>query len=138
MVHNDFISSEKSRKRYWARSMAGFKYFSNAAPNLAHYSLAAIEAKGYVNHIISQNVDGLHQRAGSKNVLNLHGKIELVRCLSCNSILSRQDFQNSLEELNGHMIREMMHVTTEHTSEELLKIRADGDMDLGNLDLTDV
>ena len=137
MVHSEFVSNESSRKRYWARSMAGYQYFSNASPNSAHYALSKIESAGMLDLIISQNVDGLHQKAGSKNVLNLHGRIDYVKCLSCKTVVPRGDVQTFFEEVNGHLLPSV-HVAASHCPQELLKIRADGDMDLGNIDLSQV
>jgi NAD-dependent SIR2 family protein deacetylase len=96
----DFLSSEHSRKRYWARGLIGWRRMRAAQPNDAHRSLAALEAQGRVVQLVTQNVDGLHQAAGSRNVIDLHGRVDVVRCLACDRRLSRQRVQAALVERN--------------------------------------
>src|SRR5689334_530660 len=79
----DFVASEYTRRRYWARSLVGWRRMSTARPNDAHHALAALERQGYMEQLVTQNVDGLHQAAGSANVIDLHGRIDVVRCMSC-------------------------------------------------------
>lgn len=131
MIHHDFITHESARKRYWSRSMSGFKYLSNATPNIAHKSLASLQRKGRITKLITQNVDGLHQKAGTENVLNLHGRIDTVKCLSCGFTTSRQEFQLDLERVNASLSKILKE------KEHILKIRADGDMDLESFDLSE-
>lgn len=92
----DFLSSESVRQRYWARSLVGWPRFSLARPNPAHSSLARLETAGMVRHLVTQNVDGLHQRAGSRRVLDLHGRLDTVECLSCHERSSRESLQQRL------------------------------------------
>lgn len=94
--YQDFVRHETSRVRYWARSVAGWLRFHAAAPNAAHRALAAMEDDGHVLGIITQNVDGLHHAAGSRRVIELHGSLAAVRCLSCARTMSRTDFQARL------------------------------------------
>ena len=89
MMHNEFVSSLNKRRRYWARSLVGWKYFDERNPNYVHESLSLLEREGYVSGIVTQNVDRLHHRAGSKNVVELHGRNDVVRCLSCHADESR-------------------------------------------------
>jgi NAD-dependent SIR2 family protein deacetylase len=96
----EFRKSEAVRRRYWARSMVGYPALARAAPNAAHQAIAALQADGMLGHLITQNVDGLHQRAGSADVLELHGNIHLVVCLDCHASFSRAFVQGLLEELN--------------------------------------
>lgn len=96
----DFLASDETRRRYWARSMAGWARIAQATPNAAHLALAQLEAKGQVASLITQNVDGLHQRAGSRRVIDLHGRLDTVRCLDCAARLPREAFQRQLEALN--------------------------------------
>ncbi|CAM9332556.1 unnamed protein product [Scytosiphon promiscuus] len=79
MTHDEFLSSESNRKRYWARSTFGWDSFSNARPNAAHVALAELEAAGKLSSVITQNVDGLQQKAGSQKVVDLHGRNDKVR-----------------------------------------------------------
>jgi NAD-dependent SIR2 family protein deacetylase len=85
--YQDFVKSEYARKRYWARSMVGWPNFARAEPNPAHYALALMESQGVIHQLVTQNVDTLHQRAGSRRVIDLHGRLDQVECLnSGNSI----------------------------------------------------
>ena len=95
-----FAGNELARKRYWARSLVGFRRMRHAHPNDAHHSLASLEQRGRVVQLVTQNVDGLHQAAGSQNVIDLHGRIDTVRCLGCDRRSSREQLQRELEELN--------------------------------------
>ncbi|MFI4921445.1 MAG: Sir2 family NAD-dependent protein deacetylase, partial [Gammaproteobacteria bacterium] len=96
----DFLMSETVRKRYWARSLLGWRHFSRAEPNAAHHALARLEAAGFIAHLITQNVDGLHQKAGSREVTDLHGRLDEVLCLDCGARVSRAAFQQGLESRN--------------------------------------
>uniref|UniRef100_A0A8W7PQ41 Deacetylase sirtuin-type domain-containing protein n=2 Tax=gambiae species complex TaxID=44542 RepID=A0A8W7PQ41_ANOCL len=71
--HGDFVKSEATRKRYWARNYVGWPRFSSIAPNVTHYTLARLEREGRISGIVTQNVDRLHGKAGSKQVIELHG-----------------------------------------------------------------
>ncbi|MCW2275973.1 NAD-dependent protein deacetylase [Rhodoblastus acidophilus] len=95
-----FMGSTAVRQRYWARSMIGWPKISGAAPNFSHRALAALEARGKIALLVTQNVDGLHQAAGSSNVLDLHGRIDAVRCMGCGAKESRGKFQAELARLN--------------------------------------
>lgn len=96
----EFVRHEAVRRRYWARSMAGYPTLSQAQPNAAHYALAQLQAHGRIGAILTQNVDGLHQRAGSDPVLELHGSIHHVVCLDCHARFSRAFVQGQLIEAN--------------------------------------
>lgn len=96
----EFRKSEAVRKRYWARSMAGYPTLARAAPNAAHRAIAELQADHRLAMLMTQNVDGLHQRAGSGDVLELHGNIHGVVCLDCHSSFPRTFVQALLEELN--------------------------------------
>ncbi len=95
-----FVSDEEARKRYWGRSAIGWTRVANAQPNAAHQALSHLEANGLVNGIITQNVDRLHNKAGSQNVVELHGNLAEVCCLSCDNIEKRSTFQQRLASLN--------------------------------------
>jgi NAD-dependent SIR2 family protein deacetylase len=96
MDYRDFVSSRSSRQRYWSRSYYGWQRFSEAQPNRAHLALARLEAMGRLRLTITQNVDGLHQRAGSQLVTELHGSLSGVVCLDCGASLSRASMQREL------------------------------------------
>jgi NAD-dependent SIR2 family protein deacetylase len=91
--HADFVRSPAVRRRYWARSLVGWPRVEAARPNAAHDALARLEDRGRVGLIVTQNVDGLHQRAGSRRVLELHGSLDAVECLDCRARLSRKELQ---------------------------------------------
>ncbi|XP_072950608.1 NAD-dependent protein deacylase SRT2-like isoform X2 [Typha angustifolia] len=99
ITHQEFVRSSRSRRRYWARSYAGWRRFTAAQPSTAHYALASLEKVGRVNLMVTQNVDRLHHRAGS-NPLELHGTVYIVACLKCGTSISRELFQEQVKVLN--------------------------------------
>jgi NAD-dependent SIR2 family protein deacetylase len=96
----DFVRHFAVRQRYWARSFAGWTRFAEAQPNAAHVALARLEAAGLISCLVTQNVDGLHQRAGSRHVVDLHGRLDTVQCLTCRADWPRETFQAELARLN--------------------------------------
>ncbi len=96
----DFTDHLETRKRYWARSLVGWAWFAQARPNVCHYALAEWEASGLITQLVTQNVDRLHQDAGSQQVIDLHGRLDQVICLDCAVRLDRVDFQRHLATLN--------------------------------------
>lgn len=100
MTFSQFLEDPQYRKRYWAGSQLGWRRFDNAQPNEGHRALAALELGGRVNGVITQNVDGLHLRAGSLRVVDLHGTMDRVRCLRCGQLYARSDIAEKIVELN--------------------------------------
>jgi NAD-dependent SIR2 family protein deacetylase len=100
ILFSDFVRSEDRRRNFWARNYRGWPRFSNARPNPAHLALARLEELGRVELLVTQNVDDLHQRAGSRRLLPLHGSSTQVVCLSCRATLPRTSMQSMLEKLN--------------------------------------
>ncbi|HEY1773793.1 MAG TPA: NAD-dependent protein deacetylase [Gammaproteobacteria bacterium] len=96
----EFVTQHAVRQRYWARSLLGWRHFSKAQPNDAHRALARLEAAGHLHHLITQNVDGLHQQAGSRAVTDLHGRLDEVECLTCGARIPRTEMQQALEARN--------------------------------------
>ncbi len=94
--HREFLEDSAQRRRYWARSYYGWPAVAAAEPTAAHRALATLEQRGVINLIISQNVDRLHQRAGSRAVIDLHGRLDRVHCLDCGQILDRNRVQDQL------------------------------------------
>jgi NAD-dependent SIR2 family protein deacetylase len=92
----EFRRSDAVRRRYWARSMVGYPTLAQAAPNAGHHALAALEQGGALGAVITQNVDGLHQRAGSQKLIELHGNIHGVVCLDCRTQYARGAIQEQL------------------------------------------
>jgi NAD-dependent SIR2 family protein deacetylase len=95
-----FMHEPATRQRYWARSMVGWRRFGSALPNATHHALVRLEQRGQVELLVTQNVDRLHQRAGSEKVIDLHGRLDEVRCMSCDWRLGRHAFQQLLVERN--------------------------------------
>ncbi|APE32497.1 NAD-dependent deacetylase [Halomonas aestuarii] len=100
MQHQVFMASHAARQRYWARALVGFRALQEARPNAAHGALARLEALGKVSGVITQNVDGLHQQAGSRRVIDLHGRADQVRCMGCGARRMRHDLHAELADRN--------------------------------------
>ena len=98
----DFVQQERTRQRYWARSLVGWNRISSAHPNAAHLALAELEQCGYIEQLITQNVDNLQRKAGSYRVIDLHGVLNKVRCLDCDASISRGEQQRRLQRSNPH------------------------------------
>ncbi|MCL7715353.1 NAD-dependent protein deacetylase [Stenotrophomonas mori] len=94
--YRDFMADAGARRRYWARSLVGWPRFGDARPNTTHRALAALAASGRVELLLTQNVDGLHQRAGSGDVIDLHGRLDRVRCMGCDARTPRGALQQRL------------------------------------------
>ena len=91
-----FMDEQATRQRYWARSLVGWRRIARARPNDAHRALATLEQQGRVGILVTQNVDRLHQAAGSSNVVDLHGRLDLVRCMGCERRIPREELQQEL------------------------------------------
>ena len=125
MRYQQFVGSEAARKRYWARSFVGWRRVAGAKPNAAHRALADLERHGLVNGLITQNVDGLHQAAGSRRVLELHGSLAAVRCLTCSGLVSRRTLQQELSVLNPEMETEALEHAPDGDAELPERLEAD-------------
>ena len=117
--HQDFVAQPAARRRYWARSMRGWPSFERARPNAAHKSLAALEGQGRVSMLVTQNVDGLHQAAGQQRLIELHGSLAWVTCLTCGARSPRTELQSWLVR-NNPFLRDAP-----------AELRPDGDAALG-------
>lgn len=123
IMYQDFVRSAAARRRYWGRSVVGWRRVAAGTPNAAHRALASLEARGRIHHLVTQNVDGLHERAGSRRVIDLHGRLDTVECLACGARVDRAEHQLRLEALNPHW-----HYTDgDH-------LRPDGDVELPEAD----
>ncbi|WTJ32856.1 NAD-dependent protein deacetylase [Streptomyces luteogriseus] len=100
MTYQDFTADAHARRRYWARSHLGWRTFGRARPNAGHQAVAAFGRHGLLSGVITQNVDGLHQAAGSEGVVELHGTLTRVLCLSCGAFSPRRELALRLEEAN--------------------------------------
>ena len=123
MTFDQFLIDPHYRKRYWAGSHLGWRRFAGSLPNQGHRVLAQMETAGFVNGVITQNVDGLHARAGSQRVVDLHGSLDQVRCLNCHQIFSRADIANRLSAAN-----------TGFDDAGNLELGPDGDVEFTSLD----
>ncbi|KAF4524955.1 hypothetical protein B566_EDAN013905 [Ephemera danica] len=119
--YQDFMRKESTRRIYWARSFAAWGYHTKRQPNLTHHTLANWENRGRIASLVTQNVDRLHQRAGSRNVIELHGSLYEVRCMACERLIERFEFQNMLRSWNKDAIQ---------IDFETKALRPDGDVEL--------
>ncbi|MCY0949821.1 NAD-dependent protein deacetylase [Streptomyces sp. H27-S2] len=101
MTYQEFTASAQARRRYWARGHLGWRTFGRARPNAGHRAVAAFGRHGLLSGVITQNVDGLHQAAGSEGVVELHGSLDRVVCLSCGAFSARRELALRLEEANA-------------------------------------
>ena len=106
MTYDIFLGSFEAQQRYWARSYVGWSRIALAKPNPGHFALASAESQGALSYLITQNVDGLHQEAGSKSVIDLHGRLDRVICLGCQKIISRIEMDERLQELNPEISKD--------------------------------
>ncbi|MAY40751.1 MULTISPECIES: NAD-dependent protein deacetylase [unclassified Neptuniibacter] len=93
--HKEFMQKQIARQRFWARSLAGWPFIRDAQPSAAHTALAELEKLGHVDLLITQNVDRLHQKAGSHHVIDLHGRADEVKCMDCGNRYGRNDIHNT-------------------------------------------
>jgi NAD-dependent SIR2 family protein deacetylase len=126
MTYDEFVSGPVAQQRYWARSHVGWRRMAHARPNDGHRAVAALQRGGVVSTVITQNVDGLHQAAGSEGVIDLHGRLSRVVCLNCGDLSDRAVLDTRLAELNPGFAREEMVAAA--------AIAPDGDAVLASVD----
>lgn len=119
LTFDEFMASPNHRARYWARSFVGFNRIAAAEPNPGHFALAQAETQLKLSHVITQNVDGLHQKAGAKNVLELHGRLDRITCTGCGSVISRLEMDQRISELNPTL-----------SPNQIVEFAPDGDADV--------
>lgn len=122
--YQDFVSDPAWRRRYWARSLRGYPLMAGARPNAVHGWLTALEQAGRLELLVTQNVDGLHQRAGNGDVVDLHGSIHRVVCLGCGAVSER-----------AHMQARLLASNPDFPAEAPAEPRPDGDAELDDGDL---
>jgi NAD-dependent SIR2 family protein deacetylase len=120
MTYQEFVGSEDSRRRYWARSHLGWRTITRAEPNAGHLAVASLCAAGHVSAVITQNVDGLHRAAGTPDAVELHGSLDRVVCLGCGQTSPREELDRRLRAANP----DFQEVST--------RINPDGDVDLAD------
>lgn len=118
MTYQEFVSGPEAQQRYWARAHLGWTRMGAAEPNLTHHALTTLQREGRLSGLITQNVDGLHERAGHRAVIDLHGRIDRVICLDCRAVSSRTALQHRLDDLNPGW------------SSQSAAVRPDGDVEL--------
>ena len=123
MTYQTFVGSAQARRRYWARSYLGWRQLAAARPNAGHHAVAALQERGLVDGIITQNVDGLHQAAGATAVIELHGGLDRVVCLDCGARSSRQALDTRLRAANVEF------------AAGVARVNPDGDADLSDAQL---
>ncbi|MGA5821722.1 NAD-dependent protein deacetylase [Kitasatospora sp. NPDC094028] len=101
MTYQEFTGSEAARRRYWARSHAGWRTIARAEPNAGHHAVEQLRRSGHVAAVITQNVDGLHRAAGTRTAVELHGALRRVVCLACRRTTSRAELDGRLDALNA-------------------------------------
>ncbi len=124
ITYQAFMRDASMRARYWARSFVGWPVIARAQHNRAHAALVALEQRGHLTALVTQNVDGLHTRAGHRAVIDLHGRIDQVICMDCRARSTRSDMQTRLGEANPSWI----HLTADTAP--------DGDADLDRADFS--
>lgn len=120
MQWDEFAGSAEARRRYWARGQVGFRRYADVRPNAAHQAVARLEQLGLVDGVVTQNVDGLHLRAGSRTVVQLHGSLDDVLCMACGAREPRRALLRRLDDANP-WLREVS-----------APVQADGDARLGH------
>jgi NAD-dependent SIR2 family protein deacetylase len=119
MTFQTFLGDARARQRYWAGSHLGWRYFSAAGPNAGHEAIADLELAGVVNGVVTQNVDGLHLRAGSRHVVDVHGSMDRVFCVACGQQFAREDIAVRMTRQNPWL-----------AEPENVKLNPDGDVDI--------
>lgn len=125
MTFQQFTGSEEFRRHYWARNHVGYRFMRDVYPNEGHRAIARMEARGLVRGIITQNVDLLHEKAGANRVIDLHGRTDVVICLSCRTRISRAHMQVRLEVLNPDFTVDVEDVEIAPDADAVLEASAD-------------
>lgn len=123
MQYRDFVRSSEARRRYWARAFVGWRNFSAAAPNPGHLAVSRLQRAGHLGAIVTQNVDELHQAAGAQDVIDLHGTLSKVVCLTCGDVFDRWELD------------ERMAADNPSFGAQSGEIRPDGDVTLDELEV---
>lgn len=120
-AHQAFTGSAAARQRYWARSHLGWRHIARARPNAGHVAVTRLQEQGHVTAVVTQNVDGLHTAAGTRDVVELHGGLDRVVCLGCGEITARELLDERLTAVNPGV------------GEGSFPLRPDGDVDLDDV-----
>ncbi|HEY5031152.1 MAG TPA: NAD-dependent protein deacetylase [Actinomycetes bacterium] len=125
MQYKDFVGDPVARQRYWARSYLGWRHLASARPNEGHVAVVRLQGLGLLDGIVTQNVDGLHQAAGARDVVELHGNLTQVVCLGCGALSTRAELDARLGAANDGWVA------------RVLAVNPDGDVDLAEADARD-
>jgi NAD-dependent SIR2 family protein deacetylase len=117
MTFQTFTGSDEARRRYWARSHLGWRQIAGAAPNAGHYAVASLQRAGRVAAVITQNVDGLHQAAGATGVVELHGGLDRVVCLTCGNGEPRAALAERLGAANPDFVARVARINPDGDAE---------------------
>ncbi len=128
MTYGTFVGSPEARRRYWARSYIGWQRFNEARPNRSHHHVAALQRAGYVGPVITQNVDGLHQAAGTTDVIELHGSLSRAVCLTCGETTTRESLHERMAEGNPGFMERFAAAAAAVGSQWGEQVRPDGDI----------
>ncbi|WP_353950481.1 Sir2 family NAD-dependent protein deacetylase [Knoellia sp. S7-12] len=131
MSHQEFTATSAARQRYWARSFIGWQRFTVAEPNAGHHAVAELQQAGIFATVITQNVDGLHQDAGARDVIELHGTLSEVVCLTCQERVDRDLVQAFMDDANPGFASLAMGLVGDG-SQVSSQIRPDGDIVLAD------
>jgi NAD-dependent SIR2 family protein deacetylase len=123
ITYQAFVGSAANRQRYWARSHLGWRRIAKATPNSGHVAVAELERAGRLSGIVTQNVDGLHQAAGARGVVDLHGRLDRVICLGCSAVSSRAELDARLRAANADWVAQSD------------RLKPDGDADVAVSDI---
>lgn len=132
MSHQEFTATSAARQRYWARSFIGWQRFTVAEPNAGHRAVTELQQSGVFGTVITQNVDGLHQDAGSRDVIELHGNLAEVVCLTCEERVDRDLVQALMDDANPGFASLAMGLVGDG-SQVSSQIRPDGDIVLADV-----
>ena len=127
MSHDQFLSRESNRRRYWSRALRGYEKFAASQPNEAHLSIAALQRLNIASFIITQNVDGLHERVNDESVVALHGRGDRCVCVNCGHLSDRKKYHDLLKKING--------ISDVNMSQK--ELRPDGDAEIDDMSLDD-
>lgn len=128
LTYQEFIADEDLRRRYWARNQLGWRHVRRAAPNAGHFAVAELENRRLLSGLITQNVDRLHEEAGSRNVVDLHGRFDRVVCLSCKTEFSRDQIAELMDQFNPDFLPRAQATGT-------INLAPDADADLDSAEL---
>lgn len=132
MTYGTFVGSSEARRRYWARSYIGWQRFTRARPNRSHAHVTALQDAGVVGPVITQNVDGLHQAAGTRDVVELHGSLARAVCLTCGDSTTRDGLHERMTEANPGFMDRFATAAAQVGSQWGEQVRPDGDIVLAD------